>query len=156
MGRWRLEYYKKRILLWQMANWPSQLSKKRLEAKAIHLSSDLKGKNFFTLERVDIRAVLPKDKECGRPLDVRRRNFLSKLGLSVGEIDIWKWCGSVEESRPTVHGTVHWDMQETMPLWWENPVDTGIFTDEYHVFFNRLGNKQKIVWLLWQCWISCN
>ena len=102
-------------------------------------------KKEFQYGRVDIRAKLPKGQGIWPALWMLGGNFAEVSWPHCGEIDIMEIIGN-EPNK--LHGTIHWEGQNGYNSFGGNTtLDSGDFSDEYHVF-SIIWDEQKIRWFL--------
>ena len=111
-------------------------AKKETFQSSAYTSSRIKtqGKKAFRYGRVDIRAVLPKDKGIWPALWMLGANITTVDWPACGEIDIMEMIGGGSGDK-TVYGTAHWDNAgQHASAGGNKQLSTGIFNDAFHVF----------------------
>ena len=103
------------------------------------------GKQAFKYGRVDIRAALPYGKGIWPALWMLGENFSTVGWPSCGEIDIMELIGGEGLNDRTVHGTLHWNHNNTHASYGgSNSLPSGeIFAEEFHVF-SIIWNESQI------------
>jgi len=105
--------------------------------------------NFsFKYGRVDIRAALPYGQGIWPALWMLGSNIPQVGWPACGEIDIMELIGGGEGRDDTVHGTAHWQENNTHAKYGQSvTLGSGIFNDEFHVF-SIVWDENSIRWYL--------
>lgn len=104
------------------------------------------GKQSFMYGRIDIRAILPKGQGIWPALWMLGESISSVGWPACGEIDIMEMIGGSGREN-TVHGTLHWNIEEHAQAGQGYSLSSGTFADEYHVF-TIIWNETSIKWFV--------
>ena len=91
------------------------------------------GNQSFMYGRVDIRALLPEGQGIWPALWMLGDNISTVGWPACGEIDIMEMIGG-DGRENEVHGTLHWDSDGHKYTGGSFELQSGLFSDEYHVF----------------------
>lgn len=103
-----------------------------------------RNKKSFQYGRIDIRALLPEGQGIWPALWMLGNNFGSAGWPACGETDIMEMIGGSGREN-TVHGTLHWDFNGHKQAGGSYTLQSGTFSDKYHVF-TLIWNNTSMKW----------
>lgn len=92
-----------------------------------------RNRESFQYGRIDIRALLPKGQGMWPALWMLGDNISTVGWPKCGEIDIMEMIGG-QQRENTVHGTIHWHVDNHASTGSSFTLDQGTFYHKYHVF----------------------